>query len=70
MALSHCAAFAGWFICLAVVWTKYAGVVMVSGSTASLLVAGFAFFATLVIEARTRASLLYRKMPRFEDVSR
>ncbi|MGA4650053.1 permease [Citrobacter portucalensis] len=70
LALSHCAALAGWFICLAVIWTKYVGVVMVSGSTASILVAGFAFIVTVVIETRTRASLLYRKMPRFDDVSR
>ncbi|WP_434361963.1 permease [Parasalinivibrio latis] len=52
----------GWFIVLAVLWTKFFGIVMVSPMVASVLVGIFAFVITLAVEIRTKNSIIYRKI--------
>ncbi|MGL4712090.1 MAG: permease [Vibrio ordalii] len=52
----------GWFITLAVIWTKYMGEVFVSNTLAAMLVGGFAFIITLFIEYRTKQNLIFKKV--------
>lgn len=66
IALSHAAALFGWFVVTAVIWTKYVGEVMVSPTTAALLVGLFAFLVTIVVEIRTKRSVIYRKVSIFD----
>ncbi|MGR5409422.1 permease [Vibrio sp. PNB22_8_1] len=62
IALKHAAVLFGWLTVLALLWTKYIGEVMVSAYIAAVMVGMFAFFITLIIEVRTKNSLLYKKV--------
>lgn len=62
IALTHAAALFGWFVALAVIWTKYVGEVSVSSSSAVLLVGLFAFIITIAVEVRTKKSIIYKKV--------
>ncbi|WP_163922624.1 permease [Photobacterium sp. Alg240-V54] len=50
----------GWFVALAVLWTYYFGVVLVPVMYASIIVAALAFFVTILVEQKTKSSLLHR----------
>ncbi|MDF5467274.1 permease [Vibrio parahaemolyticus] len=67
IAVTHAAALFGWFVALAVIWTKYAGEVMVSSSSAVALVGLFAFIITIVVEVRTKKSIIYKKINLLEQ---
>lgn len=67
VALSHAAALFGWFVVAAVIWTKYFGEVMVSPSTAAWLVGAFAFLVTIIVEFRTKHSVIFRKISIFDQ---
>ncbi|AGH73972.1 hypothetical protein [Edwardsiella piscicida] len=62
IAITQCAALFGWFVALAVIWTKYMGEIIVPSSWAAFLVGGFAFVITLFIEYRTKQSLITKKI--------
>ncbi|RIZ52650.1 permease [Vibrio sp. PID23_8] len=62
IALKHSAALFGWLTVLALLWTQYIGKVMVSAYIAAVMVGMFAFFITLILEVRTKNSLLYKKV--------
>lgn len=62
IALMQAGALFGWFVALAVIWTKYAGVVMVSPMAAVVLTGLFAFVITIVVEVRTKSSIIYKKV--------
>ncbi|END5389954.1 permease [Vibrio vulnificus] len=62
IALMQAVALFGWFVALAVIWTKYAGVVMVSPMAAVVLTGLFAFVITIVVEVRTKSSIIYKKV--------
>ncbi|HAS8148122.1 TPA: permease [Vibrio vulnificus] len=78
IALMQAGALFGWFVALAVIWTKYAGVVMVSpmaviwtkyagvvmvSPMAAVVLTGlFAFVITIVVEVRTKSSIIYKKV--------
>ncbi|EPE5849294.1 permease [Vibrio vulnificus] len=62
IALMQAGALFGWFVALAVIWTKYAGVVMVSPMAAVVLTGLFAFVITIVVEVRTKRSIIYKKV--------
>ncbi|EHD2233503.1 permease [Vibrio vulnificus] len=62
IALTQAGALFGWFVALAVIWTKYAGVVMVSPMAAVVLTGLFAFVITIVVEVRTKSSIIYKKV--------
>ncbi|MGL6147754.1 MAG: permease, partial [Plesiomonas sp.] len=66
IAITQSATLFGWFIALAVIWTKYMGEIMVSSNIAAMMVAGFAFIITLFIEYRTKQSLIIKKVSIFE----
>ncbi|EOX1296198.1 permease [Vibrio cholerae] len=61
IAVGQAAALFGWFVALAVIWTKYVGEVSVSSSSAVLLVGLFAFIITIAVEVRTKKSIIYKK---------
>ncbi len=61
------AALFGWFVALAVIWTKYVGEVSVSSSSAVLLVGLFAFIITIAVEVRTKKSIIYKKVNLLEQ---
>ncbi|MCG3864497.1 MULTISPECIES: permease [unclassified Photobacterium] len=50
----------GWFVALAVLWTHYFGVILVPVMYASFIVAALAFFVTILVEQKTKSSLLQR----------
>ncbi|MGR5194015.1 permease [Vibrio rotiferianus] len=62
IALTQAAALFGWFVTLAVIWTKCFGVVNVDASTAAILVGGFAFIITIIVEVGTKKSILFKKI--------
>ncbi|EGR0635062.1 permease [Vibrio vulnificus] len=62
IALMQAGALFGWFVALAVIWTKYAGVVMVSPMAAVVLTGLFAFAITIVVEVRTKSRIIYKKV--------
>ncbi|AOV96724.1 permease [Edwardsiella hoshinae] len=62
IAVTQCAALFGWFVALAVIWTKYMGEILVPSTWAAFLVGGFAFVITLFIEYRTKQSLITKKI--------
>ncbi|CAE6921989.1 hypothetical protein ACOMICROBIO_GDFFDHBD_02034 [Vibrio sp. B1REV9] len=62
IALKQSAALFGWFVALAVIWTKFVGEVLVSSSTAVVLVGMFAFIITIAVEVRTKKSIIYKKI--------
>lgn len=62
IAITQCAALFGWFVALAVIWTKYMGEMAVSSFWAAILVGGFAFVITLFIEYRTKQNLIFKKV--------
>ncbi|EHZ7121842.1 permease [Vibrio vulnificus] len=62
IALMQAVALFGWFVALAVIWTKYAGVVMVSPMAAVVLTGLFAFVITIVVEVRTKSRIIYKKV--------
>ncbi|MEJ3624730.1 permease [Vibrio vulnificus] len=62
IALMQAGALFGWFVALAVIWTKYAGVVMVSPMAALVLTGLFAFVITIVVEVRTKSRIIYKKV--------
>ncbi|EGR0234917.1 permease [Vibrio vulnificus] len=62
IALMQAGALFGWFVALAVIWTKYAGVIMVSPMAAVVLTGLFAFVITIVVEVRTKSSIIYKKV--------
>ncbi|ROV57526.1 permease [Vibrio ponticus] len=62
IALKQSAALFGWFVALAVIWTKFVGVVLVSSSSAVVLVGIFAFIITIAVEVRTKKSIIYKKI--------
>ncbi|ENO8417049.1 permease [Vibrio mimicus] len=66
IAFSHAAALFGWFVVTAVIWTKYIGEVAVSSTTAAFLVGAFAFLVTIIVEIRTKRSVIYRKISIFD----
>jgi len=67
IALTQAAALFGWFVALAVIWTKYAGEVSVSSSNAVILVGLFAFIITIAVEVRTKKSIIYKKVNLLEQ---
>lgn len=67
IAVTHAAALFGWFVAIAVIWTKYAGEVMVSSSSAVALVGLFAFIITIAVEVRTKKSIIYKKINLLEQ---
>ncbi|HGE6027238.1 TPA: permease [Vibrio cholerae] len=67
IAVGQAAALFGWFVVLAVIWTKYVGEVSVSSSSAVLLVGLFAFIITIVVEVRTKKSIIYKKVNLLEQ---
>ncbi|EPN8876186.1 permease [Vibrio cholerae] len=67
IAVGQAAALFGWFVALAVIWTKYVGEVSVSSSSAVLLVGLFAFIITIVVEVRTNKSIIYKKVNLLEQ---
>ncbi|HDZ9327134.1 TPA: permease [Vibrio cholerae] len=67
IAVAQAAALFGWFVALAVIWTKYVGEVSVSSSTAVLLVGLFAFIITIAVEVRTKKSIIYKKVNLLEQ---
>ncbi|EGR1865936.1 permease [Vibrio vulnificus] len=62
IALTQAGALFGWFVALAVIWTKYAGVITVSPMAAVVLTGLFAFVITIVVEVRTKSSIIYKKV--------
>jgi len=66
LAIKQSAVLFGWFVALAVIWTKYMGEVMVTSFMAAMLVGVFAFFITLFIEYRTKQSLIIKKISIFD----
>lgn len=66
IALTQSAALFGWFVALAVIWTKYIGEIMVSPTVAAVLVGAFAFVITLFIEYRTKQSVIVKKVSLFD----
>ncbi|QYJ75330.1 permease [Shewanella sp. FJAT-52076] len=62
IAIMHAAALFGWFVALAVIWTKYAGEVSVSSAVAVGLIGLFAFIITIAVEVRTKESIIYKKV--------
>ncbi|EPO2916835.1 permease [Vibrio cholerae] len=67
IAVAQAAALFGWFVALAVIWTKYVGEVSVSSSSAVLLVGLFAFIITIAVEVRTKKSIIYKKVNLLEQ---
>ncbi|BCK06642.1 hypothetical protein VCSRO17_1214 [Vibrio cholerae] len=67
IAVGQAAALFGWFVALAVIWTKYIGEVSVSSSSAVLLVGLFAFIITIAVEVRTKKSIIYKKVNLLEQ---
>ncbi|MGL5025259.1 MAG: hypothetical protein ACRC6P_04740 [Shewanella oncorhynchi] len=67
IAVIQAAALFGWFVALAVIWTKYAGEVLVSSSSAVMLVGLFAFIITIAVEVRTKKSIIYKKVNLLEQ---
>ncbi|EKG0037712.1 permease [Vibrio cholerae] len=67
IAVGQAVALFGWFVALAVIWTKYVGEVSVSSSSAVLLVGLFAFIITIVVEVRTKKSIIYKKVNLLEQ---
>lgn len=66
IAIAQSAALFGWFVALAVMWTKYMGEIMVSTTVASVLVGAFAFVITLIIEYRTKHSVIVKTVTLFD----
>ncbi|EAV2981191.1 permease [Citrobacter freundii] len=62
IAVTQCAALFGWFVVLAVIWTKYMGSQVIPSFWAAFMVGGFAFAITLIIEYRTKQSLISKKV--------
>ncbi|GAD29303.1 putative membrane protein [Photobacterium leiognathi lrivu.4.1] len=50
----------GWFVALAILWTRYFGVVLVPVVSASAIVAIMAFVVTMIVEQRTKTNLVQR----------
>ncbi|WP_305416225.1 hypothetical protein [Photobacterium leiognathi] len=50
----------GWFVALAILWTRYFGVVLVPVVAASAIVAIMAFVVTMIVEQRTKTNLVQR----------
>ena len=67
IALVQAAALFGWFVALAVIWTKYAGEILVSSSSAVILVGLFAFIISIAVEVRTKKSIIYKKVNLLEQ---
>lgn len=67
IAVTQAAALFGWLVALAVIWTKYIGEVVVSPATAVFLVGAFAFIITIVVEVRTKKSVIFRKINILEN---
>ncbi|MGU3162508.1 permease [Vibrio cholerae] len=67
IAVGQAAALFGWFVALAVIWTKYVGEVSVSSSSAVLFVGLFAFIITIAVEVRTKKSIIYKKVNLLEQ---
>ncbi|MEL5970444.1 permease [Vibrio cholerae] len=67
IAVAQAAGLFGWFVALAVIWTKYVGEVSVSSSSAVLLVGLFAFIITIAVEVRTKKSIIYKKVNLLEQ---
>ncbi|GHA56299.1 permease [Photobacterium aphoticum] len=62
IALTQAATLFGWFVALAIIWTKCIGEVMVSPSSAVTLVGLFAFCISVLVEVGTKKSLIYKKV--------
>lgn len=62
IALKQTVALFGWFVSLAIIWTQFAGEVLVSSSSAVVLVGIFAFIITIAVEVRTKKSIIYKKI--------
>lgn len=62
IAVSHALSLFGWFVAIAVIWTKYAGEVIVPVSNAVILIGIFAFIITIVVEVNTKRSIIYKKV--------
>lgn len=67
IAISHAAALFGWFVVSAVLWTKFIGEVIVSPTSAAFIVGAFAFLVTVIVEIRTKRSVIYRKISIFNN---
>lgn len=62
IAFNNAAFLFGWFVALAVVWTKLFGVVMVSPLLATVLVGLFALLVTLIVEVKTKNAIIFKKV--------
>lgn len=67
IAVGHAVALFGWFVAFSVIWTKYAGEVMVTSLSAALLIGLFAFIITIAVEVRTKKSIIYKKINLLEE---
>ncbi|MGR5133817.1 permease [Vibrio alfacsensis] len=67
IAVSQALTLFGWFVAIAVIWTKYAGEVIVSVSNAVILIGLFAFIITIVVEVNTKRSIIYKKVNLLEQ---
>ncbi|MGI2259681.1 hypothetical protein [Shewanella sp. GXUN23E] len=67
IAINNAAALFGWFVVLAVIWTRIFGEVRVSTLLAAVLVGLFAMVVTLVVEVRTKKSIVFKKTSIFAD---
>ena len=67
LALSNAVVLFGWFVTLAVIWTRAFGEIRVSTVTAAILVGLFALVVTLVVEVRTKKQIIFRPTSIFAD---
>ena len=67
IALVQAATLFGWFVTIAVIWTKFVGEILVSSSSAVILVGLFAFIISITVEVRTKKSIIYKKVNLLEQ---
>lgn len=67
IAFTQAAILFGWFVALAVLWTKFAGEVMVSSTNAVILVGLFAFVISILVEVGTKKNIIYKKVNLLEQ---
>lgn len=59
IAVINAATLFGWFVTLAIIWTRIVGVVHVSPTAAAVLVGLFAVVVTLAVEMRTKSRIIH-----------
>ena len=62
IALMQAASLFGWFVALAVVWTKFAGEVLISSTSAAVVVGLFALIITMAVEVKTKQGIIFKKV--------